>query len=167
MLGKILFIVLLFAPMAANAESPQIFPARVIRVLDGDTIDVVNSNQQRIRIRLTDIDAPEHNQPFGNEARIMLASLLSDKDIMVVKTGMDRNGRTLGHIFPLNADINLRMVRNGAAWAYRDYNPDAIFIKTERKARKGEDGLWNLPKEDQISPWDWRHNKTPKASEAK
>jgi len=40
----------------------------VIKVIDGDTIDVLADDQETIRIRLHGIDCPERGQPFDNNA---------------------------------------------------------------------------------------------------
>ena len=44
------------------------FPGKVIKVIDGDTIDVLTDDNETIRIRLYGIDCPERGQPFGNNA---------------------------------------------------------------------------------------------------
>ena len=41
------------------------FTAKVQRVVDGDTVHVINKAGEKFKVRLTGIDAPEKNQPFG------------------------------------------------------------------------------------------------------
>ena len=41
------------------------FTAKVLRVVDGDTVHVVNKAGKKFKVRLTGIDAPEQNQPYG------------------------------------------------------------------------------------------------------
>jgi len=50
------------------AENPGEFTGKVIKVVDGDTIDVLTDDKQTIRIRFNGIDCPERGQPFGNNA---------------------------------------------------------------------------------------------------
>lgn len=38
---------------------------RIVRVLDGDTVEILGEGNQLKRVRLAGIDAPEKNQPFG------------------------------------------------------------------------------------------------------
>src|SRR5436190_2222778 len=45
------------------------FTAKVIRILDGDTIEIRPSESSILKIRLQGIDAPESSQPFGDTAR--------------------------------------------------------------------------------------------------
>ncbi|HKF95516.1 MAG TPA: hypothetical protein VKB96_13155 [Gammaproteobacteria bacterium] len=39
---------------------------RVIKVADGDTITVLDSSFSQYKVRVTSIDAPESEQPFGS-----------------------------------------------------------------------------------------------------
>lgn len=42
-----------------SAENTTIFTGKVVRVFDGDTIAVLNSQKQQVKVRLYGIDAPE------------------------------------------------------------------------------------------------------------
>ena len=44
----------------------------IIRVIDGDTV-IGKSNDTEIKIRLSEIDAPEMNQPFGLNSKQCLS----------------------------------------------------------------------------------------------
>lgn len=46
------------------------------------------------------------------------------------------------------------MVREGHAWAYRDYLDDQSLLQDEAKARDDGIGLWSLP--GPVAPWEWR-----------
>lgn len=46
------------------AEVPAELTASVIRVIDGDTVDVLTDDKQTFRVRLNGIDCPERGQPF-------------------------------------------------------------------------------------------------------
>jgi len=59
---------------------------RVVSIADGDTLTVLVSRQQ-IKVRLTDIDAPERRQPFGQRSRQSLADLCARRDATVLKAG--------------------------------------------------------------------------------
>jgi micrococcal nuclease len=41
------------------------FLATVIRISDGDTLTVPKGDKQQVKIRLSEIDAPEKQQSFG------------------------------------------------------------------------------------------------------
>ena len=59
---SILFVVLL---MAITAWSEQVIvKGKVIHVVDGDTFDVLDSQRETFRIRVSCMDTPEKGQPF-------------------------------------------------------------------------------------------------------
>ncbi len=55
---------------------------RVVRVLDGDTIEVMDS-LKAVRIRLVNIDAPEKKQDYGRWSTDMMKSLVAGKTVTV------------------------------------------------------------------------------------
>ena len=48
------------------------------------------------------------------------------------------------------------MVRQGAAWVYRQYLKDKSLLAVEAEAKAANRGLWALPEAQNIPPWDWR-----------
>ncbi|WP_252341701.1 thermonuclease family protein, partial [Escherichia coli] len=65
---------------------------KVIRVLDGDTIEVLQ-DKKPVRIRLANIDAPEKKQAFGRWSANQLKALLAGQSVTVSYTQTDRYGR--------------------------------------------------------------------------
>lgn len=63
----LLRLVLVIVCMTASAEF------RVIGASDGDTVIVLTTNKQQIKIRLAGIDAPESRQAFGQRAKQALS----------------------------------------------------------------------------------------------
>jgi endonuclease YncB( thermonuclease family) len=45
-------------------------------ITDGDTIKVVDDQNQQHKIRLASIDAPERKQPYGLKSKQMLSDLI-------------------------------------------------------------------------------------------
>lgn len=80
------------------------FKGEVIRVLDGDTIEVLNEKHPE-RIRLYGIDCPEKGQAFGQKAKQATSSLLFGKDVRIESHGRDKHRRTLGTVF--DGDLNV------------------------------------------------------------
>ena len=62
MRALILLLVLVF-----NVAHAEEFTARIIVVIDGDTV-VIRRAGGLLKIRLAEIDAPEKGQPFGEES---------------------------------------------------------------------------------------------------
>ena len=144
----------LFALLPAYGE--EVLRGNVINVVDGDTLDV-QVGPGKYRIRLAEIDAPERNQPWGDEAKQGLTSKVLKQEVRVVVTDTDRYGRRVGRIFLGQTDINRSMVAEGHAWVYRQYSQDESLIEIETAAREAGIGLWN--RNDTVPPWDWRKGK--------
>lgn len=74
--------------------------------------------------------------------------------------GLDKYQRTLGRVFVrqpwwrTDPDVNAELVRQGAAWVYRQYSRDASLLTLETQAQTEKRGLWGLA--EPIAPWDWR-----------
>ena len=78
-------ILLLCLPLSLFA-----FPAKVIKISDGDTITVLSGKEQT-KVRLYGIDAPEKKQDYGQKSRQFLASLIAGQVVEVVPKGKDTN----------------------------------------------------------------------------
>lgn len=90
--------------------------ARVIAVVDGDTLDLVLSSGRKVRLRLAGIDAPELSQPYGREALRCLQQLVGHRWVVVRLVGRDRYRRRLGFVTHEGADIAETLLRAGLAW---------------------------------------------------
>jgi len=133
------------------------FTAKVIGVIDGDTIVVLTNDKQQIKIRLEGIDCPESNQDYGNRAKQATVELCFGKEVTVQKTGVDQYGRTLAYIYVGDLCVNKQLLSLGMAWHYKQYNKDQELAKLETEAREKKMGLWSQP--NPTAPWDFRHNK--------
>ncbi|HBE7048837.1 TPA: thermonuclease family protein [Escherichia coli] len=149
------------APAAGSEE----MIGKAVRVLDGDTFDLL-VDRQSVRIRVTGIDAPEKDQPFGQRSRQSLAGLVDNNPVAVLVRGKDRYGRTLGTVYAKictpsapchSVNVNAEQVKAGMAWAYRFHGQavDPAMLKLETQARSERVGLWSAP--NAVEPWKWRH----------
>jgi len=60
-------------------------PCRLVRVLDGDTVEVsLRNSDRKWKLRLLDCWAPEKNTPEGKEAKAYAESLLEGRDDLAV-----------------------------------------------------------------------------------
>lgn len=139
----------IFAALCSEAQA-----SKVIGVLDGDTIDILE-NGKSLRIRLANIDAPEKSQPFGQASKKSLSDLCFGKDATSTPGTIDRYGRTVAVIKCNGIEANITQVERGLAWVYEHYNKDARLPALERVARANHTGLWHdsLP----TPPWKYRH----------
>lgn len=133
----------------------------VVGVIDGDTIDArcgQPNAYEKIRVRITEIDAPEKRQPFGEKSRQSLADLCFQAQAVISSTSKDRYGRTLGRVECKGKDVALHQAQAGMAWWYAQYGKDRAVQAAEQQARADRAGLWAdaSPK----PPWEFRHPAT-------
>ena len=136
---------------AADAQGPQ--AAVVVRVIDGDTIEV-EIEGATATVRLMGIDTPETKQParpveyYGPEAAALADAALSGMTIHLTtdRTGdrEDAYGRWFRYVEVGGVDFNAALVREGYARAVRGfaYARRAEFIALENDARSRGVGLW-------------------------
>jgi endonuclease YncB( thermonuclease family) len=92
-----------------------IFLATVIRISNGDTLTVLNKSKQQIKIRLSEIDAPEQHQPFGTRAKQSLSDLCFGKQAEIIPQVIDRYKRTVAKVKYEGVDANAEQVSRGMA----------------------------------------------------
>lgn len=127
---------------------------RVVGVVDGDTLDIVDDAKAQHRVRVHGIDAPERGQPFSQKARGKLSELTFGKTVRVESDGDDRYGRAIGRVFVGDADVELAMLDAGMAWHYVKYDSTPAYAAAEKAARAARRGLWSDP--HAVPPWEWR-----------
>lgn len=128
----------------------------IIRVIDGDTV-IGKSNDTEIKIRLSEIDAPEMNQPFGLNSKECLSNLVKKNNNLQFKSnGRDGYGRSLGWLVTDGKNLNYEMIKQGCAWVYDRYVINKTIYSFQNGARLKNIGLWN--QNNPIAPWIWRRN---------
>ncbi len=134
-----------------KAEANDRAVSLVVRVIDGDTIEI----EDGIRVRLIGINTPELGDSrtsaecFAREAYFKTKELLEGQTIALERdvSETDRYGRLLRYIYLEDVFINELLVRQGFAYA-SSYPPDVkyqeILSKAEKEAREESAGLWSL-----------------------
>lgn len=141
-------------------EQAEVISGRVVRVIDGDTVSVLDRDNTQHRIRLAQIDAPESKQAYSKVAKDALAALIANKEVQVRVQGNDRYKRVLGEIYLGEQNINLHLVRQGYAWAYEQYVTDKRYIEAQQQAQRERLGLWRDP--HAVAPWEYRRQQRQK-----
>lgn len=163
--------------LAIGAE----FSAKVIAVLDGDTV-LVRQKDGLVKIRLAEIDAPEVGhagmgdmppnlqkaQAFGEISKRSLSSMVLGKQVNVDSQAVDQYGRMVAHISVSGLDVNAEQVRRGMAWEYSYFANSAAsrqstrgslhgsrtLIALQEEAKQEARGLWAMS--NPTPPWEWR-----------
>jgi micrococcal nuclease len=147
-------------PPAAPAATPSGAPvslevARVLRVIDGDTIVVSTGNGSEERVRLLRVDTPEsvhrdpsRNLPIGKAAAAYVADRLTDRQVRLEagREATDRFGRRLAYVIVEGENFNVELVRQGWSPYYTKYGRssryDGDFRRAEALARANKAGIW-------------------------
>ena len=139
------------------------FKAKVVRVADGDQIEVLYNGEPRL-IMLYGIDCPEigrsteeKDQPFAQMSRLLTYKLVGEKEVTIELMGKDEQGHSLAIVWLKEGSLNEELLRAGLAWRKAAADVHAEWEWTEEKARKEKKGLWSMP--SPVAPWDWRTTK--------
>jgi len=139
-----------------NSTSVVEETARVIRVIDGDTVEV-RLNNEKETVRLIGIDSPEvldERRPiqcFGKEASSKAREVLTGKIIVLepdsTQGERDKYGRLLRYVFLEDGtNFNKFMLSEGYAHEYmfksNSYKYQSEFIQAEEIAQGNKKGLW-------------------------
>ncbi|MDF2517923.1 MAG: nuclease [Sphingobacterium sp.] len=129
---------------------------RVTKVSDGDTFWCKDDREQRIKIRLIGIDAPEprnyfrkKEQVFGKEASKYATDLLLHKTIKLEfdVDSLDQYGRTLAYAYLIDGTfINEKIVKDGYAILMTiapNVKYEQRFQEAQQYAREKGLGLWS------------------------
>lgn len=146
--------------LAATAAEPVlqgVLEGRVVRVVDGDTIEIL-VEQRPVRVRIHGIDTPERGQPWARRARQALSKRILGKQVRVIEVDTDAYGRTVGEVYADDVCVGCELVREGHAWVYRRFTDDAVLYELEAEARAARRGLWGLPENERVPPWEWRRH---------
>jgi len=161
------------AAAACAAASPDAeFTARVIIVLDGDTVMVVRAcnggrqappaasrlpacvDNKPLKVRLAEIDAPEKEQPGGMESKQSLSGMVLKRRVSVDVQTVDKYGRLVAHLAVNGRRVSEEQLRRGMAWEYSNYHSNKTYVALEREAQRARRGLW--AQAGAVPPWEWR-----------
>ena len=146
------------APLAP--ADPGNVTATVLRVVDGDTIDIRDDVRGRLRIRVLGIDTPETKKPgytvgcWGPQATQFAEENLLGQRVAFVQDPTqdmtDRYGRTLAYLVKADGwNYSVEAARAGTArsYVYGD-SPVSLYSQifdAEQQARAMQRGLWGPP----------------------
>ena len=159
LIAVVLTTATLFSPSLAAAD-PVAVTATVLKVVDGDTIDIRDDVRGRLRIRILGIDTPETKKPgftvgcWGPEATEFAKSTLVGQRVALVtdptQDSTDRYGRTLAYLVKADGwDYSVEAARGGTAKSYvyggvPVIRYDAIEA-AQAEAQAAQRGLWGPP----------------------
>ncbi|MPZ16647.1 MAG: hypothetical protein GEV06_01845 [Luteitalea sp.] len=132
----------------------EVFEARVIEVVDGDTI-IVNDARGPLTLHLDGIDAPELDQELGREARTFLDALAVSRVVTVrVKSRAPAGAESIAWVELKGSSLSLALLEEGLAWYCRRHSGNRDLQRAETMARVKKKGLWRTL--HPMPPWQHR-----------
>jgi len=140
-----------------GAGAPRILQARVLEVIDGDTIKVAVQDRME-KVRYIGVNTPETKhptkgaEPGGREATEVNRQLVAGQQVRLELDVQerDRYGRLLAYVYVGDQMVNAELVRRGYAQVMTippNVRHQDLFVKLLREAREQKRGLWADPSE--------------------
>lgn len=143
-MGKILILGLVTMLASPGVSFAATEFSGLVRVIDGDTIEVVNT-----RVRIHGIDAPETDQTCKTEQGItwkcghwvgdQVTAMFGGKQATCEAVTVDRYNRVVARCHVQGQDMGHEIVSAGLAFAYRKYAQD--YVLAEKTAAVRDVGL--------------------------
>lgn len=157
--GLVLLGLVLALAAPAGATQTQFF--RIQYVIDGDTVVLAGG----VHVRLVQIDSPEvypERECYGAQARAALRRLLPAGTTVRVEADprldqVDRYGRLLRYLYRGPTNVNVELVRQGAATVYFYAHDRGRFagslLRAGTAARAAHRGLWGACPSTPFNPY--------------
>ena len=141
---------------------------RVVKVVDGDTvdIDIADGQYAATRVRLLGVDTPETKNPktglmyFGEEASSFTEDMVLDRQVTIlidtVSDERDRYGRLLAYVkLDDGRVLNAELIAAGFGYADLrfDHSRYDKYASLQEAAIKSGTGLWGNVSRDQFPKW--------------
>ena len=148
------------AKNSADEKSKSRFiESKVVRVIDGDTIDIELKNYkgENTGVRMLLIDTPETVSPnkpvmpFGKEASDYAKKILTGKDVKLyydtLNMEYDIYGRLLAYVHVGDLDYNKSVLKEGLAkvsYVSDDLKRTEEYREVQKKAYQDKKGIWSI-----------------------
>lgn len=121
------------------------YEAKVVKVFDGDTIEVEIKKNHRKVIRFFGIDCPERNQEYGQFAGSRVRELLKDKKVDIFTIELGKYGREVAIVYINGYSIGETLIKEGLAFASgSNHKLASDYYKLQERARSNKTGMWKL-----------------------
>ena len=165
----VLWLIAVWSAVSISAVQAASLVGRVVAVAYGDTVTLLDDAKVQHKVRLAGIDAPEKDQPFGDQSKKNLSQLVFGKDVRVEWSKRYRYQRIVGKVWaqpidcsgcPMIRDAGHAQVTVGLAWWYRKYASEqsphdrGTYEHSEAEAKARRVGLWRDT--HPVPPWEWR-----------
>lgn len=141
------------------------FQGKIVKVTDGDTVQVLDSQNRITKVRLYGIDCPENSQAFEQKAKEFVLDIAAGKTVDVDVIDIDKYQRSVGVVKFDDKILNEEILKAGFGWFYDQYCKESFcknWQQLEQTARINKAGLWSDVHAQ--APWEYRHGGNTAAS---
>src|SRR2546427_12611156 len=85
--------------MNSGTILPKNRPAKLVGVIDGDTIEILHKQQTKVSFSM--VDCPENGQAYGKRAKQATSELVFGEEVALQTHGIDKYRRTTGDVIRL------------------------------------------------------------------
>lgn len=156
---RVLLILLMVGIACVSAmAATELFEAKVLAVVDGNTLEIRDEAGDVYQIVLNGVDSPELGQDFGDKAKGFLEKIALKKNVKVQLDGKDRWGNRLAVVW-VKEDVDLRveLLKAGLAWT-AERNPIPTLENVRIEAQEKGKGLW--ASNEPTPPWIFRRQQS-------
>lgn len=113
---------------------------KVIGVIDGDTVVLEN----KTRLRLRQVDAPESEFCGGSQAKNLLTSYVQDKAVTITEQIPDQTGRAIAFLTVGDIQVNAKLLASGWVRYHSDTTAQTPHLKeVAAQAKKEKRGIFS------------------------
>lgn len=141
-----------------SAAKDGLTEVELYRVVDGDTVHVLDSDNNTLKLRLLLIDTPETAhpnkpvEPFGPEASAKMTELMSNAEKLHIEydegAKTDHYGRHLVYLYADGVNVHEVLLEEGLArvgYIYEQQRYLSEFREKEQYAKDNQLGIWSIP----------------------
>ena len=140
------------------------FTVKVVSVIDGNTLEVVDDNDNHLTFLLSEVDCPEIGQSLSEEAKSFTSDLVLKKKVIVQRKGKDWLGNKLAVVkLKKGTILHEELLKAGLAWASKKASNQSTSLQSNAKERSL--GIWSAA--EPTPPWIFRRQQTMNQSKGR
>jgi micrococcal nuclease len=140
LIPSIILNIFMFLKIGESGNKNNTGEYAILAVLDGDTIVLEN----KVRLRLRNLDAPELENCGGSQAKALLERLVGKNNVDIRERIIDQKGRPMALIYVGNTLLNAELLKSGWVRYHHDTNPQSGELKKLADLVKAQDlGVWS------------------------
>ena len=157
---KYILLLLFIFTLFLNLHAQNNIYGKVVKIADGDTFTILDNKNKQHKVRFYGIDCPEKGQDYFQVAKDFTSKHAKGKNVRIEVKSTDRYGRKVGVVWINSNNLNAKLLQEGLAWHYNQYDKSLSYANAEKTARLSKKNIWSHKKP--VAPWEFRKSKGKK-----